>query len=161
MSCSAVRIFGVLACGVVGCLRADVDTSFQLEWQPLFPDPHRHESDINQAWVGEGPGAGLQLVEAVPPRGLDASPGLSSPERSFRVFTPCDPRCRLLVRGGASPRLREIQAASFLPGRPFNRLVWLDRTILVFDQAVGPRQGIHYAVDVSAEQLLQAAPFAR
>jgi hypothetical protein len=37
----------------------------------------------------------------------------------------------------------------------------LDRTILVFDQAVGPRQGIHYAVDVSAEQLLQAAPFAR
>lgn len=57
--------------------------------------------------------------------------------------------------------LRELRVATFAPGRPFQRLVWLDRTILVFDQAVGPDQGIHYAVDVSAEQLLLASPFTR
>jgi hypothetical protein len=90
---------------------------------------------------------------------LEGPTGVSNPERTLRVFTPCDPRCRLLVRSGAAAQPRELQVASFAPGRPFRGLVWLDRTILVFDQTLAPEQGIHYAIDLAAEQLLLASPF--
>jgi hypothetical protein len=138
-----------------------VDRSLVVEWQPLFPDPHRHATDVNSGWRYEGLGEPIRFIEATPAPELDTAFGLSNPERSLRVLTPCDPRCRLLVGSGASAQLRELQVASFSPGRPFRGLVWLDRTILVFDQAVAPRQGIHYAVDVASEQLLQASPYER
>ncbi len=162
MSRLAVQLLlAMWACGAAGCLRDAAETSLQVEWQPLFPDPHRHTTDINQPWRYEGSGPPRRVLAAVRAPDLAASAGLSNPERPRRVFIPCEPRCRLVVRGGAHAAPRELQVASFAPGRPFERLVWLDRTILVFDQAVGPDQGIHYAVDVSAEQLLQASPFTR
>ena len=161
MSRSVLQLLAVLACGAAGCIRDRVDASFQVEWQPLFPDPHRHATDINLSWRYEGLGPPIRFVEAVLAPELEDAAGLSNPERTLRVFIPCEPQCRFLVRSGEPPRVRELQVASFVPGRPFRGLVWLDRTIVVFDQAVGPRQGIHYTVDVSAEQLLQASPFVR
>lgn len=162
MSRLAVQLLlAMWACGAAGCLRGAVETSLEVEWLPLFPDPHRHTTDINQPWRYQGPGAPLRFLEVVVAPELEDSAGVSNPERTLRVFTPCEPRCRLVVRGGTSAPPRELRVSSFAPGRPFERLVWLDRTILVFDQAVGPDQGIHYAVDVAAEQLLQASPFTR
>jgi hypothetical protein len=161
MSRAAVQVLAVLACGAVGCIRDGVDPGLQVEWQPLLPDPHRHETDINLSWRYEGLGVPIRFVEAVLAPELEDSAGLSNPERTIRVFTPCEPRCRFLVWSGGATPMRELHVASFVPGRSFQRLVWLDRNILVFDQIVGPRQGIHYTVDVAAEQLLQASPFAR
>ncbi len=158
---SAVQLIAVLACGAAGCIQREVDPGFQVEWHPLFPDPHRHATDVNLPWRYEGPGAPIRFVEAALAPELEHSAGLSNPERTVRVFTPCEPRCRFLVRSGAPARVRELQVASFAPGRPFQGLVWLDTSILVFDQALGPRQGIHYTVDVSSEQLLQASAFTR
>jgi hypothetical protein len=154
----AIHVSGVLACGLLGCHQGE-EGPLLVEWQPLFPDPHRHATDINERGLFTAFDNTIQFVKAQLPPQLEASAGLSNPERSLRVFTACAPQCRLLLTRGAAAELLEIQLPSFLPDQPFRSLVWLDRTILIFDQTVAPGLGVHYAVDVAAEQLLQASPF--
>ena len=154
----SIHVFGVLTWGLLGC-HPSQDAQLLVEWQPLFPDPHRHATDINERGLFTESDNPILFAEVKLPPPLEDSGGLSNPERSFRVLTACTPRCRLLVLRGPAGELREIQVPFFVPDQPFRRLLWLDRTILIFDQALTPHQGVHYAVDVAAEQLLQASPF--
>ncbi len=154
MSRRAYRFLGLLACALLGCHRGEAIATFQVDWQPLFPDPHRHTSDINQSGLREDLKDRIRFVEVLPPRELHAWEGVRSPDRAFRAIALCAPLCRLLVLRRSADLLREIHVPSFSPERPFERLVWLDRGILIFDQ-----RGLHYAVDVTAERLLQAVSF--
>ncbi|QRK11420.1 hypothetical protein JQX13_15895 [Archangium violaceum] len=123
-------------------------------------DPHRHAVDVSQSWVTETPNEGFALVR-VP--GLPADSELderaSSLEGSFQAFATCEPVCRVLVRSVPRGEVYELQGPTFTDQRPFSGLVWLASDILVFDQWTQPHYGIHYAVDVRARGLLQAAPF--
>lgn len=159
MSRLAIQLLGALACAVLGCHHEVGEPFLRVDWVPLYSDPHRHPADLHPTGAFEELDGQLQLLEVVPPRGLDVSRGLSSPDRSLRVFKVGDPRHRLLIHHRASGQLRELLVPSFSPDRPFEALVWMDVTILVFDQRRTPRESIHYVVDIAAERLLQATPF--
>jgi hypothetical protein len=159
MSRPAILLWGALICTAPGCHSDAGELFLRVDWQPLYSDPHRHPVDLHQTGAFEELDGRLQLLEVAPPQGLDVSRGLRSPDRSFRVFKVSDPHHRLLVQRHASEQLRELDAPSFLPERPYEALVWMDVAILVFDQRRTPHDSIHYVVDVAAEQLLQAAPF--
>jgi hypothetical protein len=159
MSRLALPILGALACGGLGCHHDVAEQSLHVDWQPLFSDPHQHAADLHETGIFEEFEGQLHFTEVAPARALDVSWGLSSPDRSFRVFRIHAPRPGLLVQQGPTGPLRELQVSSFLPERPFEALVWMDAAILVFDQWRAPRQGIHYTIDVASEQLLQASSF--
>ncbi|WNG41383.1 hypothetical protein F0U61_52600 [Archangium violaceum] len=123
-------------------------------------DPHRHVVDVSQSQVSENPNAGFALVK-VPglPDESELDERASSLEGTFQAFATCEPACRVLVRSVAQGEVYELQGPTFTDLRPFSGLVWLASDILVFDQWTQPHYGIHYAVDVRAHRLLQAAPF--
>jgi hypothetical protein len=114
---------------------------------------------VSQTSIFESVDAQIRFVEVSPSPELKSSEGLANGERSFLAFTRCEPECVLLVRDEASEKLWEIKVPSFSPARPFDDVLWMNGSILVFDQWSQPSYGVHYAVDVATRKLLQASPF--
>lgn len=123
-------------------------------------DPHHHGVDVNASWAMENPNEGFALV-AVPalPAGSEVEERALGPDGRLQAFATCEPECRVLVQSGGQQGLHELRSPAFSELRPFSGLVWLPSGILVFDQWTQPHYGIHYAVDVGRQRLLQAAPF--
>jgi hypothetical protein len=123
-------------------------------------DPHHHVVDVSGSWVTENPNEGFALVKvSALPAGSEVDEHVLSPDRGFQALATCEPDCRVLVQLGDPGELYALRGATFSELRPFSGLVWLPSDILVFDQWTQPHYGIHYAVDVKAHRLLQAAPF--
>ena len=123
-------------------------------------DPHQHVVDVRGSWVAENPNEGFALVKvSALPAESELDERALSPDSRFQAFATCEPDCRVLVQFLDQEGLYELRGPTFSELRPFSGLVWLSSDILVFDQWTQPHYGIHYAVDVRAHRLLQAAPF--
>ncbi len=125
----------------------------------VLVDPHRHVVDVNDLWLVEEPNEGFSLAEVEAPPASAREESATSPDEALQAFTTCEPTCRILVERVAHRRFYELRAPLFSPARPFSAPVWISQDILVFDQWMQPHHGIHYATDVTAGRLLQAAPF--
>jgi hypothetical protein len=125
-------------------------------------DPHEHVVDVNaNNWLGGQNAADFQMkmvddkaygeqehyVEAI------------NSQASFLAFSGCTDKCRVFVADILENQVYELEAPSLTPSRPIINLVWATDDILVFDQWSQPHHGVHYAVNVSDQALLLAAPF--
>lgn len=155
--CVGVAVLGALVVGPAcrsGLPAARAEAPVTLE------DPHHHVVDVNGSWVMEEPNEGFALVEvAALPAASEWDERALSPDGRFQAFATCEPGCRVLVQAVGQARLQELRGPAFSELRPFSGLVWLPSGILVFDQWMQPHYGIHYAVDVGRQRLLQAAAF--
>jgi hypothetical protein len=78
---------------------------------------------------------------------------------SLIAFTLCDEFCGVFVEDISANRVYELKAPSFIPGRHFLNLVWIQEKILAFDQSTQPHLRIHYVVDVEEQELINVYPF--
>ncbi len=81
--------------------------------------------------------------------------------KALHAFTTCNEVCRIFVQDLVKGEVYELHAPSFILGRPFSDLVWIDDRILIFDQWTQPYYGMHYAVNVPERKMLLASPVSR
>lgn len=126
---------------------------------PTLPDPHHHVVNVNNNGLGPQNATEFKAVEVVADRDLKQESAITNQDETFRAFSTCDQTCRVLFDEISTSKRYELQASSFLPGRPFSDLVWIAGEILVFDQWTQPHHGVHYAIDVREKKLILASPF--
>ncbi|WP_420630204.1 hypothetical protein [Candidatus Leptofilum sp.] len=83
---------------------------------------------------------------------------LFNESNNFRAFFTCDFHCNIFVEDIKNEILYQLDAPSFIPGRPFSNLEWTSATILEFRQATQPHHAVYYIIDVKKQELINAIP---
>lgn len=81
-----------------------------------------------------------------------------SESNNYRAFSTCDFQCNIFVEDIKNEILYQLDAPSFIPGRPFSNLEWTSLVVLEFRQASQPHHAVYYIVDVKKHELINAFP---
>lgn len=77
---------------------------------------------------------------------------------NYRAFSTCDFHCNIFVEDIKNEIFYQLDAPSFIPGRPFSNLEWTSSNVLEFRQATQPHHAIYYIIDVKKPELINAIP---
>ncbi len=114
---------------------------------------HQEDADLNMLFFQEN-AEGFQMEETLPPARRDES--LVNMTESLEAFTFCAEFCGVFVEEISTKRVYELNAPSFIRGRPFSNLDWIQDKVLAFDQSTQPHQRIHYIVEIEKKELINA-----
>lgn len=156
-----IALSAIVACAlmiVAGETSAPARESGKPSAGHILPDPHHHSVSVSRMKPDSEVVASFRYQAVTAPAGPPANQR-RSPGGRFRAFTISDTSgSRIFVEEIATHATHEI-AGLPLPWRPFDKLVWIGPTTLIFDRWSQPHFGIHYAIDVAKGKLLLASQF--